>query len=502
MGQTADKRESGGVRLCKNFDNFTKPSTLSPYRSIESAHVLQSTDKIKNFLTYNNKIYGLGITGDAGDGYTKVFESGSITNPSWSGSASGVAASGGPDARLFVEYKGVIYGATGSQYIWTYNIDSPAFNQTARDLTSITHIAQGIVHSKDDILYIPYDNKIAKNNNGSWTNSSLTLPSNLIITAVCEYGNYLAIGCRPVHEYSNNSVVYLWDRDSSLATLSEKIDWGSGNLHILETIDGQLIGVSLVRGLSTFDNSIAPSRIVFSRYNGVGAVDFEELLLSALSTGYNGSSTETARTHNLRHQQKYGNRIYFGVGGTSIGGSTGDFAGVWSVGRNSENDPFSVIFERPVNNNTLIDSVIAFKFINEYLYCSYFLNDGTPGTGNQTYGMSKTNDNTTSFTAMSILETNINPNMDVKDKMKLKKLTAVSLTYEKLPTDAQVVLQYKKDGASSYTTIFTETTNNAVVTEKRVALASGRDYEFRIESTGGAEITGFKYEYDVENSQI
>jgi len=53
------------------------------------------------------------------------------------------------------------------------------------------------------------------------------------------YGNYLAIICSPKEIGSTNSVMYLWDRDSSLATLTAKIDLGMGEaIHVSEAEDG------------------------------------------------------------------------------------------------------------------------------------------------------------------------------------------------------------------------------------------------------------------------
>ena len=154
--------------------------------------------------------------------------------------------------ELFVFYKktGLIYGgrgtsATAGSAIWAYDPTGAATFAESALTVSFTSLAQGLVHSKDDILYIPYDNKIAKNDNGSWTAVALTLPSHLKITSIAEYGNYLAIACAPLSGVGE-SIVYLWNRDETTTVLSQSIPWGEGNLTILEEIEGYLIGVSYV----------------------------------------------------------------------------------------------------------------------------------------------------------------------------------------------------------------------------------------------------------------
>ena len=113
--------------------------------------------------------------------------------------------------------------------------------------------------------------------------------------------------------------------------------------------------------------------------------------------------------------------------------------------------------------------------------------------------MSKT-DNQATYTATAIRETQINPWMVKEHKSKQKKFEAVSLSYAPLPADGQVVLKYKIDGGS-YTTIFTETTDSALKTIRTIndsggaVISDGREVEFRIESTGGVEITELAYDY-------
>lgn len=482
-GMVTDPRSSGSFcRLSKHFDVFTNKHSLVPYKGSEDAYASQTTIKIQSFLMYLGSLYGLGVV--SGTGRAQINVTSAIDIPSWGVPTNGQDSAGTTNFELFVEYYGVLYGASAGTRIWGYDIAGTTFTATALSIT-YTNVAQGLVHSKDDILYIPYDNKIVKKDNSvgstvttGWESPALTLPANLIITSICEYGNYLAIACRG-KSFGVNSVVYLWDRDSTLTTISESIDWGNNNLYQIENIEGYLIGVSTRNSLG----STVSSKMILKMYGGGGAIQFDEVE----SQGFT-----------ITGKQKVNNRMYFGVSATSLGGTTYDYVGVWSVGRNGQNEPFSVNIDRAADNDTLPQLIKGFYLINEYFYISYL----DAGTGD--FGLSKTDDQNL-YATTSLYETVMNPGMKDEDKLKKKQLNAVLVNYEPLPTAAQVVLKYKVD-SGSWVTVFTETTDSVNFTERVMAVSSqftaGRDYEFRIESSGGAKITGLMYRYQVLPTQI
>jgi len=78
----------------------------------------------------------------------------------------------------------------------------------------------------------------------------------------------------------------------------------------------------------------------------------------------------------------------------------------------------------------------------------------------------------------------------------------VSVSTVPLPANGQVVLKYKRDSESSFKNIYTNTTDNSVFKEAVTIESTGnnlgdfQEVQFRIESTGGAEITGLKFIYD------
>lgn len=112
--------------------------------------------------------------------------------------------------------------------------------------------------------------------------------------------------------------------------------------------------------------------------------------------------------------------------------------------------------------------------------------------------LSKTN-SSASYTATSIYESKI---FNFGDSSKKKRLIGITVMTEPLPTAGQVVLKYQVDeniGTTIWTTIFTEATDNSISHSAINIESSGvalppifKEISFRIESTGGAVITGLK----------
>ena len=96
--------------------------------------------------------------------------------------------------------------------------------------------------------------------------------------------------------------------------------------------------------------------------------------------------------------------------------------------------------------------------------------------------------------------------MDAQYMSVKKQLVSISLSYVPLPTAGSVKLEYRVD-AGSWTEIFTETTDSVLITEAKVdtngaLFTEGREYEFRITSTGGAEVTELKYKTELMGTVI
>lgn len=476
-GMTADIRDEapGVTKLAKHFDLITRPKTLTPYHSQITGDGSASLDQITD-LFYSNSglMFGAGVNSGS-PARTRVYSNNSFTSASWTNLINGVSASGDMVKGTFVEYHGFGYGFNSNSTVWKVDLsDATPWSDDAAGgaLTGVPNGVQGLVHSKDDILYMATANRISLNNNGAWTKNALVLPDRYTITCLAEYGNYLAIGCDTT--IAGNSIVYLWDRDTSLNTITENIDWGNGQLRVLQQVEGELLGVSIRQDVNT---NLA-SRLEVRRYFGSTADVFATILAST-SVGL----------QLLQNGQKQNERMYFAAGIT-IDGVLHN--GVWCVGK-SEKGHWAVWCDRLPNNDTAIaaNSLQGFFIIGDFVYISY--NDSG-------FNLTMTSSVATAYAGSSIIETVINPDMPVIDKKSMKQLQAVQVSYDALPTAGQVILKYKVDGGS-FITVFTETADGEVATETGVdatgtSFTSGRDYQFRIECTGGANFCGFKYKYE------
>ena len=498
-GITNDPRDTGeGVcRMSTNFDILTSPHKLVPYRNSNDFDSSSSTSRKQNFavalrtgITYS--LYALGVKSGAATAEVlyKNFGTGSATDfddATWASPSANESGSGITSFNLFTYYKktGLIYGARAGTHIWAFSPTGTAWADTSHALT-YTNISEGLVHSKDDIMYVPYDNNIASNNNGSWNDTAITIPEHLYITSIAEYGNYIAIGASPLSGVGK-AVVYLWDRDTSLTTLSESIQWGDGLIKVLAEVDGQLVGISQA---GANEQRFTP-KITFRYLIGNRARTFNEFISE--SVGDVASS-----------KQIIDNRLYFMMNLTLNGTLR---QGVWSIGYDDDSAGFTFAHERTPENDTVIDSttpgsLISFIITGDYMIQAY--KDVTPD-----WAVSST-DFSEGYSATSIRETTINPHMKAEDRTKDKTLEAVSVSYTPLASWGQVVLKYRVDAETAWSSaqiIFTETTNATITTEAVIdadgdQFKSGREYEFRLESTGGVEITELKYKYAINDSQI
>lgn len=481
---------AGGCKFCVGFDIFTDPRRLIPFRDSESGDSSAATHEISNFCVAKGtsgvyRFFGLGLAAGAAQVYSKDLSTGGshdFGDANWI-TYSKSTGSFAPDMRTFVYYEtaGFIYGLNASGNFYAYDpAASVNWNDSVHTL-SFTNCAQGLVHSKDDVYYQPYDNKIASNNNGTWNDTALTLPARFKITSITEDGNYLAIAVIPLSGVGH-SRTFLWDRDSSLATLSETIDWGEGNLMALGELDGYLLGITLIGNSSTVFNS----RIVFSYYSDTeGAVPFLTLV---------GDTNLSATL--LSTIQKSNGRLLFGMS-ISLGGTIRE--GVWAIGRTSTG--FGISLERLPNNDTPIGIgglLITFIKVGDYVFTSYI----AASDGN--YHMSKTNDQN-SYTATSYYETFIYNNGDSSIQ---KKPVGVTVMTEPMPASGEVAMLYKEDAATSFTEIFTNGDDGAIshsavnIEADDTEIPEAKEISFRIESTNGTVITGFSYEPDILDSRL
>lgn len=487
-GMVNDPRDTqeATCRVCTNFDIFTNPRKLTPYRQSEDGNSGASTNQQQNFAvalrtgtTYS--LYALGVQtaqpARAEILYKDISTGGSndLDDAGWSTPSNNQSSAGSTSFNLFFYYKlaGLIIGARAGTNLWAFSPTGSSWQDSWQTL-SYTNIAQGLVHSKDDISYIPYDNKIATYNHSgtAWNATALTLPSHLYITSICEDGNYLVIAAAPLSGIGS-SWVFWWDRDATLTTISESADCGEGVIKILEKVDGVLLGVSISGGNSTrFKN-----KVIFKSISSAGAVEMKTL-------------QDTTTTSILPIvKQKIDNRLYF-LMSITLNGAIRE--GVWSFGRSSASQPFSLVHERTPNNATLTTNGVmkGFYILGDYAFVSY--------VDNGAFVLSKTNDQEAYTTSSAIYESKI---FNLGDSSIVKKLIGATVMTEFLPSGASYILKYRVDQNTSWTTIFTNSTQNSI-SGSAVKDASGanltefKEIQFQVLSTG-AVITGLSFMSEV-----
>lgn len=488
-GMVNDPREqwNGQCRVSKHFDVLTDPHRMVPYLNnvaeTKSGGDIGDTEKFVQMLSTASTLrhYALGVV--SGTTRPKIFER-TPTSGDWAGTTNGEGANTGRNEDFFIEYNDALYFASGTS-ISALTIGGSITEDVATMSSSTDVTCPPIIHSLDDILYGANDNVLFKKDGGAvgsnWNMSALTLPLNLVITSVAEFGIYLAIGCRS--KYSNGkSVVFLWDRDSSVNDLTARIDWGTGDLRWVQELDGVLIGATRLAG-----SGVVSSRIVFKFYDGRGAVTSKEILAS--------STNVLLDQHTIRTNK----RIYFMM---AFGLSDRAFTGAVALTRTILEGVFAISIkrgrlvlthERVLNNNT--DTALTTG--SDVLH-GFFLQGDTVSvmyTESSAYVALQSNITGATLTASSLYESLI---FNGGDTSVLKKLLGVSIFHEPIIGTATVTVAYKRNAETAWTDLVTSNTANDIqkstISElDGSVLPQFTEIQFRINSTNGAVITGLLF---------
>lgn len=482
-GISDDPREVAGNKyiVSKHFDVFSQPKKLTPYRSFEADTNDGSTSTgmkqylVKDYLyaSQSSKLYGLGQNGT---GKTKIVYKADAISGNWTLPTSS-EGNGNVMNGCFVEYKDYIWGFQGTNQVFKWGLLSgtPAITNSVSTVAStITSVAQGVI-AKDDNLYLPYNNVLVRvSAGGSVTDAALTLPTNFKITSICNYGNFLAIGCAPISTFNGVSKVFIWNLTSS--DVQDVIDWGEGELRILENVEGYLFGVT-----DRYLNSTAGAgrgSIIIQRYSGGTPQVVKEVFTQTLNN----------KTIPLSKALK-NNRLFFSAKIMTNAAGTEYYEGIWSFGRKGEGYPFALNLDY-IDENVDSDGIQAFGVAANFFFITH------SGDGSIDKIDDAANYNFTSIYESQIL------NFGVTDIE--KSLSLISLYTTPLLSGQVVTVKYKANGDADWTTIGTHDVDgklgkdfNQIETTTAFATAqdafkTGKEFKFRLESTGGAEITGLK----------
>lgn len=475
-GMNPDVRDQGddSFALSYNLDTLDNNKSLKAKKTFVA--IADNGEKITRFLyaklaAGGYRMYGLGQ--DTG-GQPKVF----IGNPPvqntpyWDAYQAGTV--GAVATNVFFEYKDYLYfwqnGTILSRKLLT---GGETFTESYQTI-SYTNVAQPVRHSADDIAYFFSDNKVHKLNDTSWTSNALTLPSDLKIVGGAEYGNYLAILCSPIQAGTAESVLFLWDRDSSLSTISAKVKLGVGEVYHIGSNDTGLFITQIVNTISAYGANYNEG-FVIKHYNGF-----------LTEKKFNDSAT-----------QAYFNSISLSGNSIMVGR---DFYFPLQLTTTKDNVTYNFImsakFEKEeiiITANQSIDSVSgSINGIYEVTGQWYVSHSTTPLTFESALG---------STFADGALETHI---YATESRTQSKQLLGATVTTDPLDTGESVNIKYRIDEQTSWTTILTADTDDDVA-HHAVNEDGGvgelptlyKEIQFRLEGSGGTEITGFSFKEEV-----
>ena len=153
--------------------------------------------------------------------------------------------------------------------------------------------------------------------------------------------------------------------------------------------------------------------------------------------------------------------------------------GIWSFGRKNSQYAYALSLDY-IDENVTTSGIESFGSAGNFFFIAHSA-DGS---------VDKTNDSSV-FTMTSILETQI---LNFGSNELDKRLDSFKVSFRKMAAGESIVVKYKVDGATTFTTIGTFDTDDALShtflreEANSVDFKSGREFLFRIESTGGAEI--------------
>ena len=198
----------------------------------------------------------------------------------------------------------------------------------------------------------------------------------------------------------------------------------------------------------------------------------------------------------------YRDRLYFSI--DIVGGGTSPkLYGLWSLGRSKETGQYSLTIERGATTGDTETSILAAAAIGD-IYTTVHTANGTITTTNTATAFADI------YAGTNYLETQVH---NEGDSSVTKKLYGVTVMFEPLIASASVTLKYRVDAAinnesTGWTTIFTTGTDNKIshsainIESSGANLGEFKELQLRIESTGGAIITGYKFKAEVISKDL
>lgn len=325
----------------------------------------------------------------------------------------------------------------------------------------------------------------------------ISVPAEQTIKQMIPHGNYMAIICSSA---TGISKMYLWDGVTT-TTFSDIVEIGRGTVTGGNILDGDIYAV-----IGTDNYKIL--RVM--RYAGSG---FQSVYNYYGRGNRAGTSLFTSPASTVK---TYSGHLYFiAVGTRPDSTNTAIYeASLFRYGRTNPDSPYSLSCFKTFSsiksvggiaatNNGSNDFVIIESAVSQVQgQRTFAFIYGLAGANTSTCYEQSTTYNTTEDTVANssgVLEL---PTFNAGNAHQQKELKGVAVTTEFLPTAGTVVLKYRKDEELTWTTIYTNTTDSAVshsatnIESTGVNLPTFKEIQFRIEFSGNAKLTGFKFKYE------
>lgn len=481
-GQAEDIRTTSDF-FCEqsyNFDITTKPHSLIPKRDMVAETFSGGTITDYDITdvvpaTYSSTTYIFGYGRESSSSTKAAFfrkSSSSDITSAWQSVVAFTSSSTTPVAGTLVEYRGLLYALTSSNLIELTNLTTITSRGNIVGAAN-TNGVKPLVHPEDDILYFANANVVGSYDPGAvtpFTGTAYEVPTDYVITSLTTYGADLAIACKP-KTGQGNSVVFIWNRDTTNVFARAVIDWGDNNLEILENLNEVLIGVSATKNIGSFTTN-RDYKYSVSAYAGGSPVQIAEFYRSSYYVLKPYKAKDT-------------NKLYFGFDTDNV---------VYTVGKNKQGRYF-VCGESYVtpNGSFPVGALTGISLVSDTLFVSY--TDDISGYLSRT---------TTTYANDCVYITTINPSMAEADFFPKKKLKRVMVAYNVKSANGGIELGYYADESATLMNVISETqssTGQYLAKEIKglngVPFTDAYEYKFRFVSTGNVEIKSLIYEYEV-----
>lgn len=432
-------------------------------------------------------IVGYGMTSFSGSSSARFYRKDSSITGSWtqnSTSGNGIDNYAGAHCVL---YKDLFFGFSSSTFanesrLYKYVTDSSqTLIDTISDYSRET-CPKPVVHSQDKKLYYA-SNKTVKTYDGTTASAGIT--TDYPIISMCEYGTYLAIACQT----PKGGIIYLWGRDTSLATFQDVIQVDNGKLQIIENIDGYLVAVTQTPYSPYSAFSAIP--VVYSYAGTVNVRMYVGGTMRLMKKATLGNNEQNSTQKLLAHKVVKDGKLYFSTNSNFL----------WAFGMNREGQYVLARDQQIAYTNRTLDTLWGMFALGEYFFGMQSTTTGSPSSGllQRTDG--------TFGSDYSYFGTPINPSMPLEDRGKLKKLKSVYVKCTSLTSSGTVALKYGYDSNGSMTDILNESVTSvrpkifeATAESGGLPFAETRDLTFQIGIAGQVDVVELGYEYEVMNS--